>query len=159
MIISWSLLGVNHYKSSGHPLKFRLGVVGGGQGECAEKAELHLSILNVELINDMCTIVSHFYNECIAGLSLSPFWQIGGWRDIKKHTLVAARGLDFELIEGNEFSSNRPWQQTVAIVMAVTDGWFTRRLVTNKACFAPGVFKILLVCSLKTNASSEKCID
>lgn len=26
----------------------------------------------------------------------------------KKHTLVAARGLDFELIEGNEFSRNRP---------------------------------------------------
>ncbi len=28
--------------------------------------------------------------------------------DIKKHTLVAAKGLDFELIEGNEFSGNRP---------------------------------------------------
>lgn len=26
----------------------------------------------------------------------------------KKHTLVAAKGLDFELIEGNEFSGNRP---------------------------------------------------
>lgn len=31
------------------------------------------------------------------------------WVDgYKKHTLVAAKGLDFELIEGNEFSSNRP---------------------------------------------------
>lgn len=28
--------------------------------------------------------------------------------NIKKHTLVAVKGLDFELIEGNEFSSNRP---------------------------------------------------
>lgn len=28
--------------------------------------------------------------------------------DIKKHTLVAAKGLGFELIEGNEFSGNRP---------------------------------------------------
>lgn len=27
--------------------------------------------------------------------------------DKKKHTLVVAKGLDFELIEGNEFSSNR----------------------------------------------------
>lgn len=26
----------------------------------------------------------------------------------KKHTSVAAKGLDFELIEGNEFSGNRP---------------------------------------------------
>lgn len=25
----------------------------------------------------------------------------------KQHTLVAAKGLDFELIEGNEFSGNR----------------------------------------------------
>lgn len=25
----------------------------------------------------------------------------------KKHTSLAAEGLDFELIEGNEFSSNR----------------------------------------------------
>lgn len=53
---------------------------------------------------------------------------------------MAAEGLDFELIEGNEFSGNRSWQQTVAIVMAMIDGWFTHSVMTNNACFAPGVF-------------------